>query len=647
MSRIRFTENACYTQDDLNYTKWPDIHMDQRSPIFEQRKRAVQLYLDGELTLKKINEVTGINRQQISKLTRKCLEKDENGHLWGFRALTPYRRAGETYLRIADTNGFNKNIRFTGAFTQLLERYPELKELIHDYILNRKKRPVVDRVIRIKDLRTKFLKLCRSLGIELNEYPFNTEDKCLRSLHRYVEDLMTNNAAVSSFRFSEESERKLKRFDGNDSTKEYTVIPYHSVQIDGHKIDLLLTVKFTNAFGDEVKEVMSRIWLLLIIDEATRAVLGYHLCLNKEYSSYDVLHTIKNAVIPWKPMEFTIPGLCYPEKACYPSALLPETEWAVWNELKCDNALANISNVVEDRLTKIIKCSVNPGQAQYPEGRAIIERYFGLLESNYIHRLGMTTGSHPKDPKRKNPEKNAKKYEFRAEELEQLIEVATATYNTTIHSSLGLSPLEAMKQRIKYQDMVPRQLSEHERTEANFFSLQTTRVVQGSKSTGKRPHINYEGVPYTSTLLARNFSLVGEKLIVEVNIDDISTLKVYLADGQELDYLKAKGPWGKRPHTLRTRKTINKLVREDKLKFDDVISPIDALESWLEENSRSYKSPRNELATLQRYKQKSFPSVEITDELTTIIDDGITEEVSDDDFTNNLDELRSKFKTNC
>ncbi|GAB6989920.1 hypothetical protein [Paenibacillus pini] len=647
MSRIRFIENACYTNDDLDYNKWPDVHIDQRNQIFESRKKAVQLYMDGNLSLENITTITGITRKQLYKLARKCLERDEHGHLWGFRALLPYRRTGEKYIRLAQTNGFKKDTRLTGAFKQLLERYPELRELIHDYILNRKRRSIVDRIIRIKDLRTKFLKLARSLEIELNEYPFNTNDKGLRSLYRYVENLITNNAAESSFRFGEEGDRRLNRFDGKESTKDYNVVPYHSVQIDGHKIDVVLTVKFTNAYGDEVSEVMSRIWLLLIIDEATRAVLGYHLCLNREYSSYDVLHTIKNAVVPWKPMDFTIPGLCYPDMPCYPSALLPETEWAVWNELKCDNAMANISNVVEDRLTKIIKCSVNPGQAQYPEGRAIIERFFGLLESNYIHRIGMTTGSHPKDPRRNSPEKIAKKYVFRAEELEQLIEIAIATYNTSLHSSLGISPLEAMEQRMKYQDMIPRQLSEQERVEANFFSLQTTRVVQGNKKTGKRPHINYEGVPYSSTLLARNFSLIGEKLIVEVNIDDISILKVYLPDGQELDYLKAKGPWGRRPHTLRTRKTINKLVREDKLKFDDVTSPIDALESWLEENSTSYKKPRNELATLQRYKQKSLPPVETVDELTTVLDDEITIDTTSNDKAIELEELRKRFKTNC
>lgn len=647
MSRSRFTESIDISNDDLDYTKWPGIHLDQRDEIFEKRKKAVQLYLNGELTLVEIKKITGISRKQVNNLTRKCLQKDGSGQLWGFRALLPYKRTGEKYVRIADTEGFNKNIRFTGAFKQLLERYPPLKELIHDYILNRRKRSIIDRVIRIKDLRTKFLKLCRSLEIELNEYPFNTKDKGLRSLYRYVEELMTNYSAESSFRISEESERKLRRFDGNESTKEISVVPYQSVQFDGHKIDLLLTVKFTNAVGDEVKEVMSRIWLLLIIDEATRTVLGYHICLNKEYSSEDVLHTIKNAVVPWKPMEFTIPGLTYPEKPCHPSALLPEAQWAIWNEIKLDNAMANLSNVVEDRLTKIIKCSINAGQAQYPEGRAIIERFFGILESNYFQRFGMTTGSNPKDPRRNNPEKLAKKYEFRAEELEQLIEVAIAHYNTTLHSSLGISPLEAMEQRIKHQDMIPRQLLEHERNEAIFFSLQVSRVVQGNRKTGKRPHINYEGVPYTSTLLARNYSLVGEKLIVEVNIDDISTVKAFLSDGQELDYLKAKGGWGRKPHSLKTRKVINKLVRENKLKFDDAFSPVDAFESWLEENSTIHKGPRNQLAALQRYKTKTIPPVENTDEFKTVLNDGIEEELVSKDVSNNIEDLRSKFKTNC
>src|SRR5690606_34427415 len=147
------------------------------------------------------------------------------------------------------------------------------------------------------------------------------------------------------------------------------------------------------------------------------------------------------------------PGLVYPDKPGYPSAAFPEAQWALWNELKYDNALANLSTIVKDRLTSIVNCSVNPGKVRFPEARSIIERFFGLLENNYIHRLVNTTGSNPKDSKRKKPEEAAIKYEITSDELEQLIEVAIARYNTEMHSTLGMSPLDAMEQRIMYRDM--------------------------------------------------------------------------------------------------------------------------------------------------------------------------------------------------
>lgn len=68
-------------------------------------------------------------------------------------------------------------------------------------------------------------------------------------------------------------------------------------------------------------------------------------------------------------------------------------------------------------------------------------------------------------------------------------------------------------------------------------------------------------------MLSKNFSLVGTELTIEVNIDDITVLQVFLPDGEALDYIRARGPWSKKSHSLRTRKVINKLVREGKLKL--------------------------------------------------------------------------------
>lgn len=359
------------------YNKWPTVHLEHRDETFEKRKRAVELYLDNNCTLEEINEQTGISRKEINKFVHKCLKRDVNGRIWGFRALLSNRRTGTTYERISSADGM-KQVNFTGAFAQLLEKYPQLNALIEDHIIRRRKRAAADKVICIKDLRDKLLILCCSLDVKLNEYPFNTKDKGLRSLQRYVTRLINENIMDARHRFGEDSARKIRRLTGEMSTKDLENVPLKVVQFDGHKIDALLTVTFKNAYGDDVTEVMKRIWLLLlIIDEATRVVLGYHLCLNSEYSLLDVLHCIKKAIMPWQPFKFTIPGFKYPDTACFHS-MIPEAEWAVWSELKYDHGNANLANIVKNKLTEITNCSVNPGPVAFPEARAIIERFLGF-----------------------------------------------------------------------------------------------------------------------------------------------------------------------------------------------------------------------------------------------------------------------------
>jgi putative transposase len=649
VSRNRFTESINLGPEDLDYRKWTTVHYDNRDDKFEMRKLAVELYLEREVTVKEIKTRTGLGRKELNDFVKKCLSYHPDGRLWGFRALIPYRRTHKTYTRVADTDGFKKQ-KLTGAFGRLLEQYPNLEIKLKEHILNRRKRAIADRIIRIKDLRDKFLTWCRDERITLSEYPFNTKDKCLRALARYSDAITDQYPEEAGFRFGEEAERKLKRFNGNESLQDQVVAPFEVVHLDGHKLDALYAITFTNKFGDLVTEVMRRIWLIVNMDEGTRAVLGWHLCVNPEYSSADVLHCIKNTIVPWKPIKLTIPGLKYPEKPGFHSAAIPEIEWAIWSEIKLDNAMAHSANIVRERLTKLVNCSVNMGAVKFPEARHIIERFFGLLEQNYIQRFSNTTGSNPKDPKRNNPEKVAKKYEFRSEELIEFIDISIAEYNNTIHSAFGLSPLEVMEQRIRYRDMVPRVLDESKREEINFFSMVIPRKIRGSKKSGKRPHINFEGEEYTSSLLANNFSLVGTEVILEVNIDDISVIKVYLPDGQELDYLRVKGAWGRKPHSLRTRKIINKLVREDKLKIDFRESPVDTLERYYEEKAPKNKTARNGLAALRNYNQKVLQKdgIPILDEaeLDLQTEMPVMLDISSDANNGDLEYLRSILKTN-
>ncbi|MFB8734746.1 hypothetical protein ACEQPO_15075 [Bacillus sp. SL00103] len=104
---------------------------------------------------------------------------------------------------------------------------------------------------------------------------------------------------------------------------------------------------------------------------------------------------------------------------------------------------------MRDRLTQVIGCSVNAGPVRTPERRGIIERFFRTLEENGYHKLSTTTGSHPKDPIRKNAEQKAIKYRISAAHLEEITEVLIANYNGTPNEGVNnLTPLEAIEQRL-------------------------------------------------------------------------------------------------------------------------------------------------------------------------------------------------------
>ncbi|KRF31708.1 hypothetical protein [Paenibacillus sp. Soil787] len=257
MSRSRFVENVEYSIQELDYSKWPTVYLEKHNKTFENRKKAVELYLDNEVTLEEIKNLTGVSRKELRKFVKKCLERDNEGSLWGFRALLGYKRTGETYLRISETDGFGKS-KLTGAFKKLLEQYPNIEVMIKNYILNRRKRAAVDKFIRVKDLRDdKFLKLCRAEGIQLNEYPFNTKDKGLRSLYRYVEQLINENITEASSRFGDEVQRRLQDLDGETSPKwdvRNLGIPYYITRVDYN----ISFTKISENFRHLVKKYVKR-----------------------------------------------------------------------------------------------------------------------------------------------------------------------------------------------------------------------------------------------------------------------------------------------------------------------------------------------------------------------------------------------------
>jgi putative transposase len=590
----------------LDISKWPQVIIenldDDDRNIYLSRKLAIDLLITTEKKISEIELQAGIHRSEIYRFLRRCLEKDEFEQIKGYRALIPYKRLKEYNRNRFPMNSEDESDNFTGAFSLLLEIYPSLKDLIIDSYLNRKsnKYKINDPVLNIKNLHKKFIDECRILGIKMNEYPFNTKTLAKKSLERYVKSLAKTYFVEVARRNGEQAAMVAKNTGIRNKNNPMIIRPLERVEFDGHRIDTSIAIIFTTPEGDEIIEVMNRIWILSIVDVATRAILGYHLCLNKEYSSHDVLMCIRNAVFPWKKKSLTINGLNYSEKANFPSSLISEACFGLWDEFCYDNAKANVAKNVKEKLVELIGCSINMGPVAVPVRRPIIERFFRTLEQNGFHRLPSTTGSNPLDPKRKNSEENAIKYRITAEHIEELTDVLIAEYNATPHEgNNNLSPLEVFEQRVA-RGMTILQLPEEKRNEIAFFSLKVTRRVNGSEKEGRRPFIYYEGVRYTNEVLNRSPHLINKTLDLLINTDDLRVIKAFLADGSELGNLCANGKWGITPHDLRTRKAINKLKNNRLIHFTQYDDPIRVYQDYLEKEAQKNKTNRNKLASIKK-----------------------------------------------
>ncbi|MDO8310403.1 MAG: hypothetical protein Q7T25_00540 [Sideroxyarcus sp.] len=145
----------------------------------------------------------------------------------------------------------------------------------------------------IKRIHKAFLEECRNAGVKPNEYPLNQAMAGLRSLASYFKryDNQTFESAARSAgvdRVGPAPPAEIEQ--APPATRTFEV-----VEFDGHKIDLRVTVRVIDPFGFETLLELTRIWILVLLDVASRAVIGYKLALSKEYNKDDTdgFHLVK------------------------------------------------------------------------------------------------------------------------------------------------------------------------------------------------------------------------------------------------------------------------------------------------------------------------------------------------------------------
>lgn len=563
--------------------------------IYIKRKKAVDMYIDGYST-QTIFDRTGIGHNHITEFILKCITMEDEGFI-GYQGLIPYTRITP------------KPQKESGNFSKLIKTYPTLKDFIAGNFFGDKKY-TLEKNMNLKTLHNKFLSECLKLGIQQHEYPFNTSTKGYVSLCKYVKTLQKENISKQAERESKDNRQKLL---STGIGKRYThnaLIPFSVVQVDGHIMDIQYNVEIYNTDGTISKIVATRAWLFAVIDVATRCILGFSVSQEFNYNQYDVIEAIKNAIVPRERMAFTTKGFRYPENGGYYSLAFPELRYVLFDTLMLDNAKSHLAEHTVNKIVDELKCSINYGSVATPETRGIIERFFGGLETRGFHKLPSTTGSNIRDLKRREPEKAAVKYDITYDEILELLEVLIAEYNNTPHSGLdNLTPLESMRKKIFEAGMSPT-LADASMMKAieQLDYRTTTRKVVGGKN-GKRAYINFLGSEYRSNELSLTGTYIGQTITIIYNPRDISYVEAYTKNGLYIGTLIARGEFGTKSHSVKTRKNVKKFARErgrEKLEFD---TPITAYEQSLYDKGKKDRRSATKADIVRREQGKDIPSV--------------------------------------
>lgn len=576
---------------------------------FNSAAEAVRLFVEErDVTLAEIKRLTGVHREQLYRQLSRCLSKAEDGRIQGFRALIPHRHIKD-YTRSAPVGPSRPRAKggAAGAFSATLSRFSDVKGWLDRQIRLRHKQLGGEvRKVRMTmaNLHKGLLERLKAAGVKDDEYPFNRDMQGLRSLQAY--ERAKRNALG---RGADDDGPETPPIDAPDPPRggdlsglPQATLPFDAVQFDGHKIDGRFTLRLVDPFGMELLFELTRIWILVALDVITRAALGFQIVLAPEYDSDEVAQTLQSCFGEPKATQLTMPGLAVREGGGFPREVLEAAKYPRWRWFQFDSARANIADATLTRLTDVVGCFVATGRLGEPDDRAFIERFFGTLASHGFHQIPGTTGSSPTHEVRHLGDvKGDTGRLMSVDELEQVVYVMLADYNGQSHTGLGgRSPLEAMRYWLNKPGVAIRQLPAHKRKQLMLLQeARITPIVGGGKS-GRQPHINFEGVRYTSDLLRSKPELIGKKLKIYFNIKDIRQIFAFFEDGSELGALLAAKSWRKTAHSLRLRKEILRLVRLGKLQYRE---GDDAIEAWAAYKRRIAATDKRAATALARQQQ--------------------------------------------
>ena len=599
----------------IDTSDWIQVDPDALEPLrreqFLRRRQAITLYLQGD-SAAAIKAETGLSLQQIYRtISTRCLATHADGTLMGWRGALPYQRLNgykrKTAPRLSETTGAGAS----GALSWIFEGPggPDLEKRFRQEILG--KRPKLESARRPKQALFNWLiKQLRAAGLETKgEWPFNAEKMGYVSICRYIDRVMDENPLRKmQLTGGPEAERKARAGDGADRPR---LEIFQRVEADAHKIDARMVLLIPSPHGGYEARKIHRVWVIVLVEVASRAVLGYHLSFNRECTAEDVLRAIKCALSRWTPRELQFSEHAYAEGAGLPSWRHDSFVGACWDEFSVDGALANICSRVERQLREVVMARIIKPQdptsytsRRSKDDRPFVESFFRTLTKASFHRLSTTTGSKPQDKRGADPDAAALETQFQLEYAEELLDTVIANYNATPHSGLGYrSPLQQMEFLARKRQGRIRQADPTE--VRRMVGIRDLRTLKGGIETGRRPYFNFAGASYSAEWLRLRTDLIGK--LLWLHIEDENDARVATVSSQRGEYLgtvRAAPPWHRSPHTLYMRRAIRALDKNRRLHLSTQCDAVEELIRYAESSEGKKLAPHPAYLEARRVLQQ-------------------------------------------
>lgn len=541
-------------------------------------KHCIALYVRGESVATALQDC-GLSYEQLLRAFNRCLHTHSDGRRFGWRALAKhvnvagYDRTWPVMAHEALARG-----GYAGALDALFKAYPPLEDALVEYILTRcLPGSIPNSTVRLETLHRYFIRLCKAQGLDCRVWPLCTTNLGREAIRGFMHQAIADNYdQVVQHQYGKVAAIRAQAGRGY-APHHVGWLPYDVVELDEHCAHFFGSVGFPSPKGWRYLP-LSRLSLILAFDRCLEDVVGAAMTLCRMPSGRDILAAVHSCLTAPTPApldyDFLQPAMTILSESDPIPCQSSETEGCSataqdgcgFNILAIDNALSHLAEKVISRVFAATGAVLCFGAMRRPTCRAIAELCIQRLCEAGFELLPSTTGSHPRDPLRNDPEANASHFRMKVGDMAALIsgciKDVRKNKGKANHGITAASQVQLLLDDADAPLLLPHLVKSEP---ANSLLLdRINKTVAGSESSGRRPYISYLGEDYTAPWLSGRWGLVGASVRVLIDTRNIQTLHVLDLDGAYLGRVHAPSRWAK-PHSADARRMIQKLIALGKL----------------------------------------------------------------------------------